>query len=155
METSRSVDRRDGEEYEAKEASGEAYATLGAAIGVGFAFIVTAVLVGITAGVPAAAFPFLIPAFACLGWALPQIARRRRALPQAAPPNKERELLSAIRDHGSITPAEAAMETSLTVKEADAMLSELASGGHLVVEAEDGTLRYALPRKRSTPLEAS
>ncbi len=33
-----------------------------------------------------------------------------------------------------MTPAEAAMETSLTGREADGMLSELAGGGHLAVE---------------------
>ena len=44
----------------------------------------------------------------------------------------ERELLLAIRDNGgSITPAVAAIETSLTVREADRMLSELSSEGHL------------------------
>lgn len=92
---------------------------------VGLALAVAAVLVAITAGVPAAAFPFLIASFACLGWGISQIAQQRRALPQ--PANKERELLSAIRENGGIiTPAEAALETSLTVREADAMLSELA-----------------------------
>jgi hypothetical protein len=46
----------------------------------------------------------------------------------------ERELLSAIRDSGgAITPAEAAMGTSLTVKEADRMLSELVGGRQLSV----------------------
>jgi hypothetical protein len=49
---------------------------------------------------------------------------------------------------GSITSAEAAMETSLTVREADQMLSELAGGGHLTVESKEGSLFYALPRRR-------
>ena len=65
-------------------------------------------------------------------------------------PNGERELLLAIRDNGgSITPAEAAMETSLTVRDADRMLSELASEGHLRVESEEGSLFYVLPGKRT------
>lgn len=47
-------------------------------------------------------------------------------------------------------PVEAAMETSLTTREADEMLSELASGGHLLVES--GTLFYSAPgRRRSEP----
>ncbi len=61
-------------------------------------------------------------------------------------PGTERELLSAIRDNGgSITPAEAAMETSLTVREADRMPSELDGGGHLAIESRGGALFYSLP----------
>ena len=104
------------------------------------------------AGVPAAGIGFVIGAAACLGWAVPKILQGRGSLP--APKNRERELLSAIRDNGgSITPAEAAMETSLTVKEADEMLSELAGGGHLAVEGRGGTLFYALPRRDGAELE--
>ena len=44
------------------------------------------------------------------------------------------------------------METSLTVREADGMLSELA-GGHLAVESRDGALFYSLPGRRSPELE--
>ena len=40
------------------------------------------------------------------------------------------------------------METSLTVREADGMLSELAGGGHLAVESRDGALFYSLPGRR-------
>jgi hypothetical protein len=47
---------------------------------------------------------------------------------------------------------EAAMETSLTVKEADRMLSELAGGGHLTVESTGAALRYSLPGKRVAEL---
>ena len=76
----------------------------------------------------------------------------RRALPLAS--DKERELLSAIRDNGGvITPTEAAMETSLTVKEADRRLSELAGGGHLSVESAGGTLCYSLPGRQATELD--
>src|SRR4028119_1815273 len=96
-------------------------------MGVGLAFVVASVLVGITAGVPAAAFPFLIPAFACLGWGFSQVKQQQHALPK--PVDGERGLLSAIRDNGgSITPAEAAMATSLTARAAAKLLSELARG---------------------------
>jgi hypothetical protein len=111
-----------------------------------------AVLIIATTGVPASGLGFIIGAAACLGWGIPQIARQRRPLPGAAPQDKERELLSAIRGNGgSITPAEAAMETSLTVREADEMLPELANGGHLLVGREGGALRYSLPGRREAP----
>ena len=45
------------------------------------------------------------------------------------------------------------METSLTVREADGMLSELAGGGHLAVESRDGALFYALPGRRGGEIE--
>ena len=56
----------------------------------------------------------------------------------------ERRLLEAIDRHGEITPARAALETPLTVAEADRMLSELAKGGHLQVRVEGGKLLYGL-----------
>lgn len=117
---------------------------------VGVALLVAAVLVIITAGTPAAGIGFIIGAAACLGWGIPELVRQKRELP--TPSSKEGELLSAIRDNGgSITPTEAAMETSLTVGEADSMLSELASGGHLRVQSKEGSLIYTLPSSRSTP----
>jgi hypothetical protein len=58
----------------------------------------------------------------------------------------EKQLLVAIQDSGgSITPIEAALRTSLTVDEADEILSRLANRGHLLVESRDGVLCYALP----------
>ena len=58
--------------------------------------------------------------------------------------SRERELLEAIRAHGEVTPAQAAMNTTLTVSEADEMLKELAEGGHLDVRVRGGGLFYAL-----------
>ncbi len=57
---------------------------------------------------------------------------------------RERELLEALRERGEITPAQAAMDTSLTVSEADALLKKLAEGGHLDVRVRGGGLFYAL-----------
>ena len=132
-----------GKEPEEREDPTAAYTTTA----VGVALLVAAVLIIITAGTPAAGIGFIIGAAACLGWSVPQLVHQKRELP--TPSSKERELLSAIRDNGgSITSAEAAMETPLTVREADAMLSELASGGHLTVETRGGTLLYALPSSR-------
>ena len=85
-----------------------------------------------TANALAAGFPFVLGA-ALLGEGYSEYR------------GQQRELLSAIRDNGgSITPAEAAMETTLTVREADRMLSELAGEGHLAVESRSGAL-YSLP----------
>lgn len=127
---------RTGEEHEEE---GEAYA----AVAVGIAFLAVVVIFGVVATF-LASWVFLIPAAACLGWGVSRIVQQRRALPQ--PVSRDRELLSALRDNGGrITPAEAAMETSLTVKEADALLSELAGGGHLLVESRGGALSYTLP----------
>ncbi len=64
----------------------------------------------------------------------------------------EKQLLMAIRDVGDgITPIEAALETSLTVDEAEEILTRFADRGHLVVQSRDGTLLYALPGRRPTP----
>ena len=61
----------------------------------------------------------------------------------------EKELLVAMRDAGgSITPVEAAMETSLSVDEAEGILSRLAEGGHLRAEIRDGALCYSVPGGR-------
>jgi hypothetical protein len=57
---------------------------------------------------------------------------------------KERELLEAIRRHGKITVAEAALETSLSVEEADRMLSALAARGHLEVRVDGARIVYSL-----------
>lgn len=57
---------------------------------------------------------------------------------------KERELLVALREHGEISSAQAAVETSLSVAEADKMLGELAEGGHLEVCVRGGGIFYAL-----------
>jgi hypothetical protein len=57
---------------------------------------------------------------------------------------KEKELLEALARHGELTPARAALETSLGVAEADRMLSGLAKDGHIEVRAREGRLGYAL-----------
>ncbi len=57
---------------------------------------------------------------------------------------KEKELLEAIRRHGEITAAQAALETSLSVEEADRMLSALAARGHLQVHVDGARIVYSL-----------
>lgn len=64
----------------------------------------------------------------------------------------EKQLLMAIQSAGGgITPVEAALETSLTVDEAEEILTRFADRGHLIVESRDGALLYALPGRRPTP----
>ena len=122
-------------------------------MGLGLVFVFGAVVFGILSppGTLVISFGLMIPAAALLATALQEASKRRRAI---QPRDMERELLSAIRDNGgSITPAEAAMETSLTVRDADRMLSELTGGGHLSVESAGGTLRYSLPGKPAGELD--
>lgn len=72
-------------------------------------------------------------------------ANFRRSLPS---PEKERELLRAVSESGDgLSPAEAAIATSLAVREADEILSGLASRGYLEVESEKGALFYSMPKR--------
>ena len=56
---------------------------------------------------------------------------------------KEKKLLRALGRRGKLTAVEAALETSLSVEEADRILSELAHNGHLEVTVEHGKLLYS------------
>ena len=67
-------------------------------------------------------------------------SRKEERLPQNG---KERELLEALRDRGELTSAQAAVETSLSVKEADEILKGLAEDGHLEVRVHVGGLFYS------------
>jgi hypothetical protein len=57
---------------------------------------------------------------------------------------KEKELLEALRRRGALTAAGVALATTLSVEEADRILSALAAKGHLEVRAERGRLLYSL-----------
>ena len=84
----------------------------------------------------------IFPAFSLLVRGIAGLSEDKTELPSAS--GKERELLGALRDHGELTPAQAAMETSLTVAEADRMLKKPADGGHLQVSVRGGGLLYSL-----------
>jgi hypothetical protein len=56
----------------------------------------------------------------------------------------ERQLLEVIEANGEINPARAALQTSLTVEEAEQLLSDLAQRGHLDVRIEGSKLVYSL-----------
>lgn len=83
-----------------------------------------------------------------LAWrARPPAVRLPPNEPHALPSDdigKEKELLRALEQHGEITAARVALETSLSVFQAEEMLSRLASGGHVRVKARDGRLAYSL-----------
>lgn len=74
----------------------------------------------------------------------------RRPAPGAR--EKEKELLGALEEGGEITPATAAMRTSLTVDEASKMLEELARKGHLETRTEEGVAAYSLGERRRQAL---
>ena len=82
------------------------------------------------------------PAVGILGSGLAGLGEERRVRPAAVDP--ERELLAALRDHGEMTPAGAAVQTSLSVEEADRRLRELAEAGHLEMRVRGGGLFYGL-----------
>jgi hypothetical protein len=84
----------------------------------------------------------IFPAFGLLVRGIAGLSEEKKELP--AGNGRERELLEALREHGELTPAQAAMETSLSVAEADRMLKELAEGGHLDVRVRGGGLFYSL-----------
>lgn len=84
--------------------------------------------------------------FPALGTFARGVAGLMESRQEERPPKngKERELLKAMRDRGELTPAQAAVETSLSVREADEMLRELAGSGHLKVRVRGGALSYSL-----------
>jgi hypothetical protein len=142
-------DERRGVRRSAEDSNSSPYVLIALAV----AFAGFGVSIGITSGVLVPVFVFMFPALVLFALAISKLQeKKQRSIPPTL--GKERELLSAIRDNGgSITPAEAAMETSLTVREADGMLSELAGSGHLALEGRDGALFYSLPGRRSPELE--
>jgi hypothetical protein len=88
---------------------------------------------------------FLAPAFVAVARGLSGLAEfRTRKGGTVTEESKERELLEALARHGELSPALAALETSLTVAEANRMLSDLANSGHVEVKAHEGWLGYAL-----------
>ncbi len=66
------------------------------------------------------------------------------AVPSEDESLKEKELLLALFRRGKLTAVEAALESSLSVEEAERVLAALAAEGHLEVTVEHGRLVYAL-----------
>ena len=86
---------------------------------------------------------FLVPAMvmAVRGVAGLFEERSRRPMDEG---RKEKEVLEVLARHGEVSPARVALETSLSVSEADRVLSGLAKDGHVEVRAREGRLGYAL-----------
>lgn len=84
-----------------------------------------------------------LPAFSLLKGGVSGSSERRAATSPTRSTG-ERELLEALRREGEISAARAAMETSLSVAEADAMLKKLTEAGHLEVRVRGGGLFFAL-----------
>ncbi len=77
-------------------------------------------------------------------WAVRPIGQAGLPLdPSEAERTKEQELLEALDRCGKLTAVEAALETSLSVEDANRMLFEVAARGHLEVTVEHGRLYYA------------
>jgi hypothetical protein len=90
---------------------------------------------------------FLVPTLVAVARGLTGLAEtrtRERTGRVTAQESKERELLEALARRGELSPTLAALETSLTVAEADRMLSDLAESGHVEIRAHEGRLGYAL-----------
>jgi ATP/maltotriose-dependent transcriptional regulator MalT len=75
----------------------------------------------------------------------------RRSVPGTR--EKEKELLGALEERGELTPAAAAMRTSLTVDEASEMLEDLARHGHLERQSSESVVAYSLgePNRQALP----
>ena len=88
---------------------------------------------------------FAAPAFVAVARGFTELTEARgRKGGAVTEESKERELLGALARHGELSPALAALETSLSVAEANRMLSDLANSGHVEVRAREGRLGYAL-----------
>ena len=95
----------------------------------------------------------MVPCAVLVGRGAQLLLRRRRGSPRGrsrtATIGGEKQLLVAMADAGGrISPVQAALATSLTVDEAEEILSRLADRGHLFVESHDGALFYRMPRER-------
>ena len=94
---------------------------------------------------------WLLPALA--GYVLTALGLGRLVHDSYTPPalvvGGEKQLLLALRDLGGITPVEAALETSLSVDEAEEILTRLAERGHLRLESRGDALVYVLPGRGS------
>jgi DNA-binding NarL/FixJ family response regulator len=104
--------------------------------------------------VPLTSFWWIVPV---LGVAVPVVlfllgGRERGPARLGDKKAKEGELLRALAEQAELTPAAAAMRTSLTVDEASRMLENLARKGHLRVHAGDGVMSYGLAEGSRAPL---
>jgi hypothetical protein len=86
----------------------------------------------------------IFPAFGLLLRGIAGLSEGEGRAQVPAAGGKEREVLGVLREHDEVTPTQVAMETSLTVEEADGMLKDLAAKGHLDVRVRGGGIFYGL-----------
>lgn len=138
------------------DAKNNPYASWAAGFGIG----IPASWISLAAGYEAMAWgnPFMVvlgllftvPTGALLLRGMSQFRRWGKQDERSPKVGRERELLLAILDSGGrLTPIEAALETSVSVEEAEDTLSRLAERGHLMVESRDGALFYVMPGRYS------
>jgi hypothetical protein len=113
-------------------------------LALGFVLGLVVSFVILTGGpVPATMLLLVIVVFTLVGYLVRLLTGRR---PRGPKTGGEKQLLMAIVDAGgSLTPVEAALRTSLSVDEAEQLLTRFADRGHLVVHSRDGVLLYAMP----------
>src|SRR5215213_5379657 len=83
-------------------------------------------------------FFFLLPPLVSSARRIANFDRGFSPPPGVSENRKEKELLGVLARYGEITPTRAALETSLSVSEADRMLAELTKNGHIEVRAREG-----------------
>lgn len=119
--------------------------SVGARVGAGLSVVGLVALSGVVLAVVAPGLWWIFTTYVWIAFpALGLLARGGGRSPGRVKPAGERELLGALKKNGEITPAGAAVETSLTVAGADRMLQELARSGHLEVRVRGGGIFYAL-----------
>jgi hypothetical protein len=79
-----------------------------------------------------------------------ELLRGGTSTAEPGPGAKKQSLMVMRESEGSITPVEAAVETSPTVDEAEEILSRLADRGHLTIGSREVALSYALRGRRSS-----
>ena len=95
-------------------------------------------------------FVGVLPVIRGLGRLATERSERRRLEPQQrqlTDADREKEILRAAQQEGGrLTPATAALRTSCSVEEAEAILTKLASRGHVSVEVlPTGRIEYQFP----------
>ena len=90
----------------------------------------------------------------CVGIGQATVSAVPGAVPSEAEDIKENELLEALVRSGKLPAAEAALESSLSVEEAERMLQALAAKDHLEVSLEHGWPHHALRGSALLPHKA-
>jgi DNA-binding NarL/FixJ family response regulator len=143
-------ERREVDSLERPPAPGTGTSTAkrGAAYGITWQHALYALVLGLICLVlvPLTSLWWIVPVVGALApIALAALERRDLGLENSdVARDKESELLRALSELGELSPASAAMRTSLTVDEASKVLDDLAGKGHLELHTENSVIVYAL-----------